>query len=80
MELLRRRRLDAARQALLEAGAEGTVTAVAMDCGFFNFGRFAGHYRRQFGETPSQTLARKNKSPLALRGRKTQPSADAFEG
>lgn len=81
MELLRRRRLHAARRALLEAGPGGSVTTVATGCGFFNFGRFAGHYRRQFGETPSQTLVAKAASPSALgRGRKAQPADRAFEG
>ncbi|MCU0893042.1 MAG: AraC family transcriptional regulator [Rhodospirillales bacterium] len=81
MELLRRRRLHAARQALLRAGPGGTVTAVATGCGFFNFGRFAGDYRRQFGETPSQTLAARAASTTALgRGRKTHPADGAFEG
>ena len=33
-----------------------TVTSVATDFGFFELGRFAGTYRRAFGEPPSQTL------------------------
>jgi AraC-like DNA-binding protein len=81
MELLRRRRLHAAREALLEAGPTGSVTAVATGCGFFNFGRFAGDYRRRFGETPSQTLAARAAATTAFgRGRKTQPADAAFEG
>jgi AraC-like DNA-binding protein len=58
MEALARRRLDAARAALRAAPPQTTVTQVAADCGFFHFGRFAHHYRRAFGETPSATLAR----------------------
>jgi transcriptional regulator GlxA family with amidase domain len=58
MEALARRRLEAARDALRVASPQTTVTQVAADCGFFHFGRFAFHYRRAFGETPSATLAR----------------------
>lgn len=57
MELLRKRRLEAAHAALRVAAPGRTVTAMASECGFFNFGRFAAHYRAAFGETPSQTLA-----------------------
>lgn len=56
MELLRRRRLNAAREAIRRAGPEETVTSVATACGFFSFGRFAGQYKAAFGQTPSQTL------------------------
>jgi len=35
-----------------------TVTAVAMDHGFFQLGRFSADYRRAFGELPSETLGR----------------------
>ena len=40
-----------------EPGA--TVTGIATEHGFLELGRFAMRYRRQFGETPSQTLARR---------------------
>lgn len=51
-----RLRLAAAREALL-AGEPGTsITAVAKRYGFTHFGRFAGQYRRNFGESPSATL------------------------
>jgi transcriptional regulator GlxA family with amidase domain len=33
-----------------------TITDVATEHGFSEFGRFAGIYRGAFGETPSQTL------------------------
>jgi len=36
---------------------ETTITQVAMRFGFLHLGRFAGDYKRMFGETPSQTLA-----------------------
>jgi transcriptional regulator GlxA family with amidase domain len=50
-------RLNAARHDLLHA-ARGSVTDVALDWGFVHFGWFSQHYRRLFGETPSQTLHR----------------------
>jgi AraC-like DNA-binding protein len=58
MELLREVRLREARLALLaEARSrERTVADVAVRTGFSHLGRFAGQYRRRFGETPSQTL------------------------
>jgi tetratricopeptide (TPR) repeat protein len=51
-------RLTRARQQLLQAGAEATVTDVAAANGFSQLGRFAGHYRRTFGEPPSVTIRR----------------------
>jgi AraC-like DNA-binding protein len=51
-------RLDAVRNALLRAGAGTTVTSVAMKYGFYQLGRFAGDYRRMFGEGPRETLKR----------------------
>ncbi len=58
MHYLRRLRLAAAREALL-AGAPGiSVTEVAKRYEFHHFGRFAGQYRRCFGEPPSETLRR----------------------
>ena len=53
-----RRRLEAARQMLLSAGEEASVTAIATTLGFFELGRFSQRYRQHFGETPSKTLAR----------------------
>jgi len=56
---LRTVRLALARQALLRPGAgTKTVTAVATQFGFSELGRFAGEYRRAFGESPSETLRR----------------------
>jgi AraC-like DNA-binding protein len=51
-------RLDAARHDLLRAPAGTTVTSVAMKWGFFQLGRFAGDYRRMFGEGPRETIQR----------------------
>lgn len=55
---LHQRRLDTVHQALHHADAgETSVTDVAMRHGIRHLGRFAGDYRRRFGERPSQTLA-----------------------
>ncbi|MCC6766167.1 MAG: helix-turn-helix domain-containing protein [Deltaproteobacteria bacterium] len=56
-------RLNRARRDLLRASAQAsapptTVTDVALRWGFFELGRFAGEYRRLFGERPSETLRR----------------------
>ncbi|MEV6682742.1 AraC family transcriptional regulator [Streptomyces erythrochromogenes] len=56
---LRTVRLDLARRELLalaEGHASKTVTDVALGWGFTHLGRFTGHYRKAYGETPSQTL------------------------
>jgi AraC family ethanolamine operon transcriptional activator len=56
---LTRLRLHRVRQALL-AAAQGstTVSAVALDWGFWHFGEFSRAYRDCFGELPSDTLRR----------------------
>ncbi|MGH6777159.1 MAG: helix-turn-helix domain-containing protein [Bradyrhizobium sp.] len=53
---LRLRRLWLVRQRLL--GEADSVKACALACGFWHLGDFARSYRLQFGETPSETLAR----------------------
>ena len=64
---LTRLRLHRVRQALL-AGTHGstTVSAVALDWGFWHFGEFSRAYKDCFGELPSDTLRRK---PSAAEGR-----------
>jgi AraC-like DNA-binding protein len=57
LELVVARRLEAAR-AMLAAEAAPTVTDAAVRCGFSHLGRFSISYRRAFGESPSDTLAR----------------------
>jgi transcriptional regulator GlxA family with amidase domain len=52
------RRLERAREVLMSAGEETTVTDIAVGLGFCELGRFAVRYREQFGEKPSETLAR----------------------
>jgi AraC-like DNA-binding protein len=58
MQMVVRRRLEAAHKTLTHAVPGTRITQVAVDCGFFNFGRFSRQYRELFGETPSQTLKR----------------------
>lgn len=51
-------RLKSAREALLHASQDDTVTSIAMACGFAHVGRFAEAYRERYGERPSDTLRR----------------------
>lgn len=52
------RRLTRARRRLLTGSpATDSVTAIAVDCGFYHAGRFSIAYRELFGERPSETLA-----------------------
>ena len=55
---LRRLRLAAAREELLQAAEGRSVTEIAAGCGFTHLGRFAIDYQRAFGEPPSTTLRR----------------------
>lgn len=53
---LKTRRLMLARAALRRSGGEpALVKSVALSHGFWHFGHFGRDYRRQFGESPSQT-------------------------
>ena len=53
------RRLSAVRRKLVSIDPEhGIIKRVAMEHGFTHMGRFAVNYRKQFAETPSQTLNR----------------------
>jgi AraC-like DNA-binding protein len=58
MAYLRRIRMDRVREALAAAGPDETVTGIALRWNFHELGRFAGTYRRMFGEAPSATLKR----------------------
>jgi AraC-like DNA-binding protein len=52
-------RMNLARAALLRADPRTTTVAtIAMDCGFWELGRFSGTYRNLFGELPKTTLRR----------------------
>jgi len=57
LELVASRRLEHARL-LLSTLAVSTVTAAAVQSGFTHLGRFSILYRRSYGESPSETLAR----------------------
>jgi AraC-like DNA-binding protein/tetratricopeptide (TPR) repeat protein len=50
--------LECARRDLLQAAPGVKIMDVALRCGFPHCGRFSIAYRRRYGETPSQTLAR----------------------
>jgi AraC-like DNA-binding protein len=64
MAYLVRLRLHRVRQALL-AGTQGstTVSAEALNWGFWHFGEFSRAYKECFGELPSDTLRRKPGEP-----------------
>ena len=56
---LRRVRLNGVRRALQQRSADSTtVTAVALEFGFWHLGRFAEQYDELFGEAPHETLRR----------------------
>jgi transcriptional regulator GlxA family with amidase domain len=55
---LKESRLEHAFQRLSFATADDTAASIAQACGFTHPGEFAGHYRRHFGECPSDTLRR----------------------
>ncbi|WP_028456625.1 helix-turn-helix domain-containing protein [Chitinilyticum litopenaei] len=64
---LTRIRLHRARQALQSASrGTTTVSAVALDWGFWHFGDFSRLYRACFGERPSDTLRRKPDEPQPM--------------
>lgn len=53
------RELHAVRRSLQEAaGSKATVAEILTGHAIWEFGRFAARYRRQFGESPSETLRR----------------------
>jgi AraC-like DNA-binding protein len=61
--------LNRAREALLQAHpAEDKVTAIAAGLGFTEIGRFSVRYRELFGESPSQTLARRPRCIVPIPG------------
>lgn len=53
------RRMHLARRGLREGiSPKTTVTEIATQYGFWQFGRFAGEFKALFGESPSAILAR----------------------
>jgi AraC-like DNA-binding protein/tetratricopeptide (TPR) repeat protein len=63
--------LESARRELLQAVPGIRIMDVALRCGFAHFGRFSIAYRRRYGETPSQTLARQAAFAATLGGTPT---------
>ncbi|MFO2465625.1 AraC family transcriptional regulator [Pseudomonas sp. 15FMM2] len=58
MAYLKKYRLSAVRQEILEHGAIRTISEIALGWGFTHLGRFSAQYRKLFDESPSQTLQR----------------------
>lgn len=58
MAYLKKHRLSAVRQAILEQGTTRTISEIALAWGFTHLGRFSAQYRQLFDESPSQTLQR----------------------
>jgi AraC family ethanolamine operon transcriptional activator len=66
MHYLWLRRMYRARQELQRGNSQTSVTATAMNFGFWHLGRFADEYRTLFGESPSATLAQSLHPEAAL--------------
>ena len=66
MRYVRNLRFERAHEELLKAGAGSKITEIAFRWGFAHLGRFAVEYRQRFGESPSETLARRSRSPQPL--------------
>lgn len=60
-EFLRDRRLDGLNEALLNAAEGASVTQIAAEWNYVNFGAMTRIYRLRFGENPSQTLRRRRR-------------------
>ncbi|ROL84960.1 AraC family transcriptional regulator [Pseudomonas chlororaphis] len=58
MVYLKKYRLNAVRQEILEHGSARTISEIALGWGFSHLGRFSAEYRKLFGESPSVTLQR----------------------
>lgn len=64
---LRRARLNRVRNDLIVHGpCDASVTDLALRHGFTELGRFAGEYRRLFGESPSHTLKQRSRRDRVL--------------
>jgi AraC-like DNA-binding protein len=66
MEFVATRRLARARARLTDSNLATVVEEIARQCGFGHPGRFAVLYRRVYGESPSQTVARARYRPRPL--------------
>jgi AraC-like DNA-binding protein len=58
MAYLKKYRLSAVRQEMLEDRSARNISVIAMGWGFTHLGRFSSEYRKLFGESPSMTLQR----------------------
>ena len=65
---LKQTRLKQACARLQASDLDGSVTAIALACGFNNLGHFARDYRAFFGELPSETLVKQRQ--MGARGSK----------
>lgn len=59
MEYIRNARLEQAHRRLGDPDVTGSVSEIALDCGFSHLSRFAYAYRERYGELPSVTRSRK---------------------
>ena len=76
MAWLRAKRFTEARRTLLrEKHGGASVTTIATRCGFTHLGRFSVEYRARFGESPSETLARRRQE--GRRGGRGRPGRPA---
>jgi AraC-like DNA-binding protein len=62
MRYVRNQRFHKVHRELRNADRGAHVTEIASRWGFAHLGRFAVEYRLRFGESPSQTLAKRNGS------------------
>jgi AraC-like DNA-binding protein len=68
------RRLAEARSRLLERRPGDSVTQVALESGFTHLSRFAGLYRRAYGERPSESLFARPPTGAERPGQKAYPA------
>jgi len=76
-EYFRVRRLNGAYADLL--GGSGRVSKVALRRQFNHLGRFAGRYKRHFGESPNTTLSRAKSEKARDPGENASPGTDLSE-
>lgn len=57
---VRNLRLEKTRETLLNGDVNASVTMVATSWGFNHLGRFSVEYKKRFGESPSETLQKRN--------------------
>lgn len=57
-QFLKHLRLNGVRRSFIQNAASASVSEVASDWGFWHLSQFATDYKKLFGESPSQTLAK----------------------